>query len=727
MTHQDTSATQTTGRLPSGDILRALLPVATHGVIAQLDAFTARLSNALLALSEQSMDSRVANLSFTAGQLLKKNAYAFFHLASQEIEKSLRNDIEALLLDQRVRQPSAREEADFSLISYEDMDKTLALSRVSRSVELDNAESYAALNMRLSHLLQRETLSIAQNPFRPDVFLSALHLAWCQFDPEPHSHELIVPLLRPDILFDLGPLLYELNQTLIGHGVLTDLQESYRIRRHREKAHTVLRSGDLSEESPAAAKLKKFLSAGSAESATQDRPMPQTIQGETGQHTHAAESQLFQQLATYQKSLRLQQIMSESGDIWRLSQMPEQVSAIAATGAEKQTLNLLSQVFDNVFQNAAIPAPVKQLIAILQIPVLKAALIDKDFFFKEQHPARRLIDVLSRYSLALDQAKGTTDPLYQKMQHNVERVSQEFDQEIALFDEVIQDLEAFIQQQEQASAASLQVPIQKAIRKEKIKQASVTANHEVALRTGSGEVVAFIETFLEHRWVKVLTLAYSVKDEKPHALEDAIRTMDDLIWSVKPKVTLPERQELLNRLPAILARLNKWLTLIKWEDADRIQFFAELAECHASIVRAPLELSPERQLEIAVEAAQQAAERRLEKRAQAEQQAKQELVPEDEYVHLVDQLERGIWIEMQDDASGAQKLRLAWVSPMRSLYIFTSSQKEHSFSISAKKLQQMFREQRASILNLDKVVDQALMLAINGLPEESPQTDEHPA
>jgi hypothetical protein len=124
-----------------------------------------------------------------------------------------------------------------------------------------------------------------------------------------------------------------------------------------------------------------------------------------------------------------------------------------------------------------------------------------------------------------------------------------------------------------------------------------------------------------------LTLAYSVRDEKPHAVQDAIKTMDDLIWSVKPKFTLQDRQELLNRLPAILARLNKWLSLIKWEDADRVQFFAELSECHASIVRAPLELSPDRQLELAVEAAQQATERRLEKRAEAEKNARKKSLP----------------------------------------------------------------------------------------------------
>jgi hypothetical protein len=278
-------------------------------------------------------------------------------------------------------------------------------------------------------------------------------------------------------------------------------------------------------------------------------------------------------------------MMSGAGEVMRLSQMREHVADVATTGVEKHTLDLLSQVFDNVFRNQAIPAPVKELISVLQVPVLKAALIDKEFFFKDQHPARRLIDLLSRYSLSLDQNKGAQDPLFQTMKRNVERVSQEFDQEIALFDEVVTDLESFIEKEEQANAQALEAPIKSAIRKEKIKQASIHANQEVAIRVGSGEVVAFVETFLESRWIKVLTLAYSVRDEKPHAVQDAIKTMDDLIWSVKPKFTLQDRQELLNRLPAILARLNKWLSLIKWEDADRVQFFAELSECHASIAR----------------------------------------------------------------------------------------------------------------------------------------------
>ncbi len=380
---------------------------------------------------------------------------------------------------------------------------------------------------------------------------------------------------------------------MINKGVLPDLQESYRIQRKQSKSRLVEKEDDAqvdstdefgeessSTQNPVSRKLKAFLSGGRSRekrsgllsSSHSGANQQRSNYGVAGSSDDAVNSALFRQLGEFQKSVKFQQLMAEAQDVMRLSQMREHLTESMGTGVEKHTLDLLSQVFDSVFRNQDIPVAVKELISVLQIPVLKAALIDKEFFFQEQHPARRLIDLLSRYSPALDKNKGKQDPLYQTMQKNVQRVSQEFDQEIALFDEVVNDLESFIAKEEQANAQALEAPIQKALRKEKIKQANITASHEVAIRVGSGEVVAFIETFLENRWTKVLTLAYTVQEEKPHAVADAIKTMDDLIWSVKPKITLQERQELLNRLPAILARLNKWLSLIKWEDVDRVQF-----------------------------------------------------------------------------------------------------------------------------------------------------------
>ena len=724
----------------AGDVWQALIQQATHLSVAQLDAFSARLSNALFAMSEQSGDAKEASLSFSAAHLLKNNAYPFYYLTSAAIEASFRKEIQALRFDTGVK--ATQDDIAMTLVSYEEMDRKLALGRVSRAIELTNAEELAALNMRLGKVLDRESLSIAQNPFRPEVFLNTLQAAWCDFSSDPASHHLILPLLRSDILFELTPILRALNETLVGRGVLPDLQESYRVKRSGVASEDG-RKPELSN-TEIAKKLKKYFTQqdsqgeytsnaggfqpGSVAGTSQGQAFaPYSVSGSHQGQAHApfsasgsqqaqapynvVDTKLFHYLADLQKNMAMRQLASGAQEAMRLSQMRDQMPEMPNGGVEKNTVELLSKVFDTVFHNQDIPPKIKELIGLLQVPVLKAALMDKDFFFQENHPARRLIDLLSKYSASWDQQKGTEDPIFQTMQRNVSRVQQEFDQKIDLFDEVVSELEAFMEKEDAARAAEIQEPITRALQREKFKQANISATHEVALRVGTGEVAAFVETFLENRWVKVLTLAYSVKDDKPHAIADAIKTMDELIWSVKPKITLEQRQEMVNRLPVVLSRLNKWLSLIKWEDADRMQFFADLAECHASIVRAPLDLTPERQLEMAVEVAQKAAERRIEKRALAEQGVEAETEPDD-FVDIVANLERGVWLQFTRKDGSTHNVRLAWVSPMRSLYIFTSSQKEKSFSVSTEELEQNFRDKKAQILVLDKVVDRALMAAL---------------
>lgn len=381
------------------------------------------------------------------------------------------------------------------------------------------------------------------------------------------------------------------------------------------------------------------------------------------------------------------------------------------TRADESTIDLLSAVFDTVFRDQNISQEIRELMRFLQIPVLKAALVDKDFFFQDAHPARRLIDLLSR--MGWEQRKSPDDPLFQAMQRSVERVGRDHDQEMSVFAEAVNELEASLQAEESAAATAIAEPIKAALKQEKMGQAAKSAKQAVTMRIGTGEVVAVVEAFLENKWVSVLTLAYSVEDEKPGAVKNATQTMDDLVWSVKPKITPEERKALISKLPKLLSTLNKWLDIIKWQDAERLQFFAELAECHASIVRAPLELSPDRQVELAMEAAQRAAERRIALEAEA---AAKPVPPEfpidDDAVIEVDSLARGVWLEFDQDDGSVRKVKLAWISPLRTLYIFSTSSRQEAFSRSGEELAQRFRDQKVRIFRQEGVVARALSQAM---------------
>lgn len=407
-------------------------------------------------------------------------------------------------------------------------------------------------------------------------------------------------------------------------------------------------------------------------------------------------------------------------NVFYLPNIKQSVPQGSLTRADESTIDLLTAIFDTVFSDQNISQEIRDLIRFLQIPVLKAALVDKNFFFQEEHPARRMIDLLSR--MGWEQRKGPEDPLFKAMRRSVDRVGRDYDQELSVFAQAVNDLEASIQAEERAAAATIAEPIAAALKQEKMAESAKLAKNAVALRIGTGEVIAVVEAFLEQRWVSVLTVAYSIEDGKPGAVNNATRAMDELIWSVRPKLNADDRKLLISKLPGMLATLNKWLDVIKWQDADRLQFFAELAECHASIVRAPLDLSPERQLEISVQVAKQAAERRLELQAKADAADKAEAdarasqpeleAAEEEAAIEVEGLRRGMWLEFAQPDGGRRKVKLAWISPLRTLYIFSTAARQEAFSVSGEQLARQFREGTARVVRNDGVVALALSEAL---------------
>lgn len=789
------------------DFLKSLVANACAGVNGQLDAFVGRLIEALLDFSEGSSDPKLASASFNIANLLKKNTYAFYYLASIRFSKLLQQEIDDLL-DGRATTPLSTD-GELSLVPFEEMERKLLLSNMARPYENAHAQALSALRKRLSVVLKQEELAQADNPFRPELFLAAMDEAWREFTPDHDLHTMALPLFKSEVFLDLSAVYEGLNKEFVDNNILSDLTAFYSIKKSNtaqdssrtEKSDAVtieqlrrlfgmptgqtaapqsqfptqpqmapiagipmipgipgspsmlgvqgmagapMFSGNAVAQGAAAG--TPYASGASGQVAMGANPFGGFSQTDAGNqafptlssnfdaaslqqqilHANAVSNQLMGYLAALQKSGgdRVHgeggvpsQIAAPSTSV--LSQIKTQAPSGALNQVDERTIDLMTRIFDVVFSDKNIPGEMKALIGVLQVPVLKAALVDKEFFFQEDHPARRLIDLLSKSSVAWDAKKGKEDPLYQTIHRNVRRIQQEFEQETSVFSDVVTDLENYIEQEEAKSTEQLQKPIDQALRQEKVVVATKAAKHEVALRVRTGEVVAFVETFLQNKWVPVLTLAYSVKEERPDAYDNAVQTMDDLIWSVKPKITQEERKQLISKLPTMLAMLNKWLNLVKLDDAERMQFFAELAECHASIVRAPLEISPERRLEISMKVAQEAAERRKQKLEEEQAQAKV-LAELDESVKAVELLPRGTWMEFLDRPEESSRVKLAWVSPMRSLYVFSTIDRKESFSLSAEALAEALRTERASILRVDGIVKRALAVAAEDLSANDP-------
>jgi uncharacterized membrane protein len=70
-----------------------------------------------------------------------------------------------------------------------------------------------------------------------------------------------------------------------------------------------------------------------------------------------------------------------------------------------------------------------------------------------------------------------------------------------------------------------------------------------------------------------------------------------------------------------------------------------------------------------------------------------------------------MWLEFRT-AEGARKVKLAWVSPLRTLFIFSGAGRREAFSLSAEKLAAALNAGSARVLAIDGVVGQVLSEAM---------------
>jgi hypothetical protein len=773
------------------EVLVELVRDACGDVNGQLGAMVNRLAAALGDMTTAGLDAQTAFRRVKAGNLLKSNAYAFVHLAGEAVERALREAVDELV-------PGAKTRGDalsLALVPMEVMDTKVAFGALCRPFDIAHAEALASLCVRIGLLLGRDLLRPGQNPFRPEVFLTAIHDAWRAFAPDVDDHALLLPMLRPELFLELGPLFEALDTGLRARS--KQARERYHISKTLDAGRTrkpgmdaalaqQLRSllgdapgegasalvpdlpnmpqgagwrpssaagfdvapagahsaapaqaGTVAQGPPGAMPHPGFV-AGAAHPGAGSSPAPgfAAPAGMPGQWTGAAQAampafagshagapaptqhtSLLDLLAGLQ--LPVAAPMTGSGkapapvphNVFFLPRFKQSLPQGSLSRGEENTLDLLSRIFETVLLDDGIPAETRELIRFLQVPVLKAALLDQDFFFEEAHPARRMIDLLSH--VGWEGRKGANDPVVQAMRRGVDRIGREGDAQPAAFAEAVAELEAQLLVEERAAEEAIAAPIARATKVEQQGVAARSARQAVRVRVADGALLPVVSHFLEQRWVDVLTFAHLIETERPGALDKATRTMDELVWTVKPKATQEQRRDLIARLPGLLTALNKWLDAIKWQDAERLQFFAELAKCHLSIVRAPLELSPERQLEIAVEAAQQDALHRIAREQAAA--AQEESAPKDEAAQLIDTLERGMRLEFTQPGGAVRKVKLAWVSPLRTLFIFSSGLRQEAFSLPVEKLQEALRSGSARLVAPEGVVGRVLTEAMQAV------------
>lgn len=411
------------------------------------------------------------------------------------------------------------------------------------------------------------------------------------------------------------------------------------------------------------------------------------------------------------------------------------------------TLDIVALIFDYILDDRRVPDAMKALIGRLQIPVLKVAMLDRAFFSQKAHPARRLLDALAEVSMGWDPQEGHDSGLYRKVDESVQRILNEFDDKLDVFIAVLEDLERYLAEEKRQIDVLTSRGAQILYTREQREVAGIVAQDTIHTQLFSHTVPTLIQDFLYGPWKELLTLIYSQSGEGGEAWKGAVQTIADLIWSVTPKATAEERRLLVQRLPNLLKRLSDGLKAIEHPQSEQDRFFAALVKCHAEAVKngmhgitpeaapaveraaAPPPPSAAEPLadfeEIPVQTAAVDVDPRLMQEVSALPAVSAHVQTEeitltdvswlaggepegDPYDAKVRQLKRGSWIEIRQEDGSFARAKLAWISPMRGLYLFTNRLGQRAMSIHANGLAAKLRAGEIQLLDSVPLMDRAV-------------------
>ncbi|MFK3794315.1 MULTISPECIES: DUF1631 domain-containing protein [Pseudomonas] len=336
--------------------------------------------------------------------------------------------------------------------------------------------------------------------------------------------------------------------------------------------------------------------------------------------------------------------------------------------ADEDVINLIAMLFECILDDRNLPDSLKALIGRLQIPMLKVAVLDKSFFSRGSHPARRLLNEIAAAAMGWGGCDDhQRDSLYLRIEQVVQRLLSEFSDDPAIFSELLADFLAFTA--DERRRAELLEQRTRDAEEGRAKAELARRRVEQALNQALlGKVMPqVVVDFIRDAWSQVLLLSCLKHGDDSPQWQAAEQTMEQLIWSVQRHAEPDTAMRLLALVPGLLKGLRDGLSGAAFDPFATSEFFAQLELLHLQVfehqalaTQQPVvaqEPAPTDMVEVAQQIVLPSAE-------EGPLEAAPLALPvNDPSLQLVDQLRLGAWVEFQEDEDSILRCKLAAIVP----------------------------------------------------------------
>ncbi|WP_158753201.1 DUF1631 family protein [Dyella sp. S184] len=216
------------------------------------------------------------------------------------------------------------------------------------------------------------------------------------------------------------------------------------------------------------------------------------------------------------------------------------------------TVELVAMLFEQLGQQLQQGGNARALLGDMQLPVLRMAVADQDFFEKREHPARKLLDTVT--AAANDWLDGSDDesnrPLANKLEQLVARASQE-PPSAGLYTTLLADIEHHLGLLTRKAQAAERRHVEAAQGRERLDQARHRAGQLMAERFAQSPPRGLLRALLDRAWSDVLALTLLRHGEDSEAFGKQLAITDQLLGRLPVGDRLQLQQNVENGLQQI--------------------------------------------------------------------------------------------------------------------------------------------------------------------------------
>ena len=279
-----------------------------------------------------------------------------------------------------------------------------------------------------------------------------------------------------------------------------------------------------------------------------------------------------------------------------LREQTSELKAKAETKSEKATIEIVALMFQSILQEERLPPGIRVWFARLQMPVLRVALSEPDFFGTLNHPARLLIDRMGSCVMGFDSSGINGSGLETEIKRVVQVIEQYPETGKRVYELVYEEFQKFLKHFLTGTAVTQKVV---SVAQQVEQKETLTIQYTIEMRSMLKDMPVRdeIREFLFKVWAEVLAVA-AVRKGPQHADTLALKkSSTDLVWAASAKPNRSDRARVIQDLPQLLQRLRAGMGMLGVSLPEQERYVKTISDTLADAFLSKTQAVPNEQIQ----------------------------------------------------------------------------------------------------------------------------------